>query len=252
MRFKKCDTLWAVTFGRDFKLVRQWVDSVDFVDKLEVNYHMHHEALEIIKKYFLEHKQYNNLIISTDDTLGTACDVKQIIKDEKQHGFPVISGWTNVKLNRSWAAVSLIPHDGIETKISKYESYHFVDMAAILTGRLGYPFFKAWFVGLPLTLMTREVVEKVSFTKGFVNQKDKLCLTPETKECGRPVMFDLQFAIECSKLGIPIVIDTRVFLLHFGFGVISSLKPGVVVESDHLVVGKKEPYTQFIKAAKNI
>ena len=247
MMFGKSDTLWAITYGRDFKLVRQWVDSVNFVDKLEINYFMHHEALNFAKKYFLEHKQYKYLIISTDDTLGTACDVKQILQDERKHKFPVVSGWCNVKLNRSWAAVSLKPHDGIKTKISTYDSYHFIDMADILTGRLGYPFFKAWFVGMPLTLMTRETVEKLSFN-GFLLQKDKLCITPETQQNGRPVMFDLQFCIECDKLGIPIMIDTRVFLLHFGFGVIGSLRPGVIVEGDHIKVGKRPPQINFTKA----
>ena len=252
---KNSDTLWAIAYGRNFELARQWVNSVDFVDKLELNYFMHHEANAFIRKYFLEHKQYKYLILSTDDILGTACNVKQILRDEREHNFPVISGWTNIRLNKSWAAVSLRPHDGIETKISTYESYHFVDMADILTGRLGYPFFKAWFVGLPLTLMTREVVEKVSF-EGFMLQKDKLCLTPETKEHGRPVMFDLQFAIDCARLGIPIMIDTRCFMLHFGFGVVNSLNSvqvanfkrlGITIEEDHMMVGKLKPYARIYR-----
>jgi hypothetical protein len=256
MRFtltQDSDTLWAISYGRNFELARQWINSVDFVDKLELNYYMRHEANRFIRKYFLEHKQYKYLILSTDDILGTACNVKQILQDEKKHHFRVISGWSNIKLNKSWAAVSLRPHDGIENKTSTYESYHFIEMADILTGRLGYPFFKAWFVGLPLTLMTREVVEKVSFG-GFMLQKDRLCITPETKEYGRPIMFDLQFAIDCARHRIPIMIDTRVFLLHFGFGVINSLnsaqmenfaKRGITIEDDHLLVGKEKPYTRI-------
>jgi len=59
--------------------------------------------------------------------------------------------------------------------------------------------------------------------------KDMHCITPETQKHGRATMFDLAFCLDCYLQKIPIIVDTRVFLLHFGG------------TQDYVRVGKDEP-----------
>jgi hypothetical protein len=73
------------------------------------------------------------------------------------------------------------------------------------------PFMEVTFTGMPLTLIKRDVVEKVSF-KPYMYVYDKTLDT----FMKRGTMFDLQFCLECRSLGIPIILDKRVFTVHFG------------------------------------
>jgi len=207
-------TLFVVLGARDFTLCYDWISKVDFVDKLILRNYMHHDAHRLAQEYFWQHG-YDYMIITSDDVLGTPDQVKMLLKDEEENKFPVVSGWCNVRLNYSWAAVSLKPHDGIVTRKTSLDAYHFIDMADIILAKYGYPYFKAWFVGLPLTLVTKEVLKQVPF-KPFLKVHDKHCIDADSKLHGRGVMFDLQFACDCAEKKIPITIDSRIFLLHFG------------------------------------
>lgn len=229
--------LWFIANAREFPIAWQWMHKVDFVDKIVVKYMMHHDAHKIAKQYFLEHPEYDYFIISSDDILGTPDLVSSLIADEEEYEYPVVSGWCNVKPGANWAAVSIAPHDGVETKATSYEAYHFLNMADVLLGAYGYPFFKAWFVGLPLTLIRREYAQNLSFGP-FMLQKDKHCVTTETRTNGRGIMFDLQFAIDCWHQSVPIMIDTRLFLLHFG------------IIGDYIRVGREKPVIEFWKAGE--
>jgi hypothetical protein len=64
---------------------------------------------------------------------------------------------------------------------------------------------------MPLTLIRRDVVEKVSFKPYKVMNK---VLGGKMFYSGS--MFDLQFAIELKQLGIKNIIDLRVFCFHLG------------------------------------
>ena len=205
--------LWFIAKGRNIPLVVDWIKSVDFVDKLIVSYHMHHRAYELALEYFNEHREYDYFITSSDDTLGTPWHLKRILQDEEEYGFPVIGGWNNRRLDDGFAALTLKPVNTKEIRALKAKAYEFVLIRNVFLGSYGYPFAKFWFSGLPLTLVTRETLEKVPF-RPFMKQKDGLCITPETKRDGRGVMFDLQFAIDCARKEIPIRIDVRAFILH--------------------------------------
>jgi len=233
--------LWFIAGARKFTIFWDWVDRVNFVDKIIVRYHHHAKAHEIALQYFRQHPEYDSFIISSDDVLGTPDMVRMVIEDYEKHKFPVVSGWCNVKLGVPWASVSILgaTREALRTRNTTYDSYRFINMDEILLAKYAHgtwPFFKAWFVGLPLTLVTRETLTKVPF-RPFKVFKDRFCVTPDTAH-GRGIMFDLQFCWDCAQNKIPITIDSRIFLLHFGF------------TGNYVLVGKEKPSISVVKATE--
>lgn len=234
-------TLFYIAAARKFSVFWDWVNKVDFLDKLIVKNHLLHEAHAYAMKYFAEHHEYDYLLMSSDDVQGTPDLVRLLLEDEEKNGFPVVSGWCNVLVDKPWASVSVKPMgaDIIASKLVEYGSYNFLHIHDIILAKNGYPFFKAWFVGLPLTLIKREVLEKVTLRPFRNRSRDrytKYALDPEVQKTGRGIMFDLQFAIDCARAKIPITVDSRVFLLHFGF------------MGEYLKIGVEPREVNFIKA----
>lgn len=176
---------------------------------------MHHEAHRIGMKYFFKHK-YDYYIISTDDALGTPYHLKLLLEDAETHKFPVVSGWCSIDPQKNGlASLTVKPcHPNVikNRKVLPY-GYHFIPIKDVMIGKHGYPFIKAWFNAVALNLVRRETLKKVPY-RPFKLQRDRLCITPETKKKGRGIMFDLQFAIDCARNKVQINVDTRIFLLH--------------------------------------
>lgn len=214
--------LWFIPSPRNFRLFRSWVDKVDFVDKLIVKNYVHHEAIKIGTDYFKEHKEYTHLLLSSDDVLGTPEDVKLLIKDERKHGFPVVTGWCNTAHMEDYSNITVKRVRVVDANLNKIAEkfkpgkvYPYLSVVDIIAGKHGYPFIKAWYAGFPLALIQRKTLMKTPF-RPFLLQRDRLCNTPETMARGRGKGYDLQFCIDCRKKKIPIMVDTRIFLLHFG------------------------------------
>jgi len=70
---------------------------------------------------------------------------------------------------------------------------------------------KATFVGLPFTLFPRDIYEKLSFKpyKYIVDRLPGFLVK-------RGIMFDAQVSIELMNMNIPLIIDKRLFLMHYG------------------------------------
>ncbi len=231
--------LWAISSHKGSKLFWQWADRVSFVDKLIIKNHMHHEAHQIGMKYFFSHPEYDYYIISTDDALGTPYHIRLLLEDEEKHKFPVVSGWCSIDPQKNGLAsltVKPINPAVLKTKKLKPSNYQFIPVKDVLMGKHGYPFIKAWFNGNTLNLVRRETLKKVPYHP-FTLQHDRLCIPPTTRKQGRGVMFDLQFAIDCAKAKIPIMVDTRIFLLHAKSTGMSK-------------VGREKREITFIKAVK--
>lgn len=230
--------LWTIFSHKHFPLFWQWANRVDFVDKLIIKNHMHHEAHRKGMKFFLSH-DYEYYIISGDDALGTPFHIQQLLEDEKEHGFPVVSGWCSIDPQKNGlAALTVEPcHPNVikTRKVLPY-GYKFIPVRDVLIGKHGYPFIKAWFNAVALNLVRRETLRKVPY-RPFKVQRDRLCITPETRQKGRGVMFDLQFAIDCAAQKVPIRVDTRVFLLHAKTKGMSK-------------VGRGKPAVEFVKAKR--
>ena len=208
--------LWSISAHKDTKLFWQWADRVNFVDKLIIKNHMHHEAHEIGMKYFFDHSEYDYYIISTDDALATPYHIRLLLEDADKYKFPVVSGWCSIDPELNGLAsftVKPIAPEILKTKRMRMRHYKFLAVKDILMGKYGYPFIKAWFNANAFNLVKRETLKKVPYHP-FTLQHDRLCIPPTTRKQGRGVMFDLQFAIDCAKAKIPIMVDTRIFILH--------------------------------------
>jgi hypothetical protein len=192
---------------RWFPLCKYWIDQIIFLDKLLVKYYDHEEAFSIIRNFFLEHKEYTHLLIYAEDVLATPDAVKLLIKDAEEYNYPVVTGWFNFDFKRDWTAIST--KDLSRERIVLAEQYNFLRPVDMLF--YDSPFILVTFTGMPLIIIRRDVVEKVTF-KPYSYTHDKILGT----YMKRGTMFDLQFCLECKQLGIPIVLDKRVFAVHFG------------------------------------
>jgi GT2 family glycosyltransferase len=197
----------SVAGVRWFPTCKYWIDKITFLDKLLVKYYDQEEAFQIIRKFFLEHKEYTHLLIYAEDVLATPDAVKLLIKDAEEYNYPVVTGWCNFDFKRDWIAIST--KDLSKARIMFAEQYGFLQPDSMLF--YDDPFETVTFTGMPLTLIRRDVVEKVTFKPYAYSYDNVLGVFMR-----RGTMFDLQFCLECRRLGIPIILDKRVFAVHFG------------------------------------
>ena len=199
--------------------VWHWINRTDYVDKLVIRNFQKGVASEIAMQFFFSRDEYDHLIVTTDDVLGHQHQVRHLLRAEEQHGFPILSGWCNhVDL---WASLRVkpLPAEFLEAARDKpfpglvFEDYGFELNRDVVTGAFGFPYFRTWFTGIPLTLIQKEALRRAPFRE-WRRRKDDFCITPQSKEEGRGVMFDLQWAMDCAEKDIPIIVDVRVFLLH--------------------------------------
>jgi len=111
--------LWFIPSPRDFQLFKWWVEKVDFVDKLIVKYKPSHIAYSEGVNFFLS-KDYDYMLINTDDILATPYHVQLLLEDVEKHGFDVIGGWINFDFNNPagyrYASLTLKPPRGFNPK----------------------------------------------------------------------------------------------------------------------------------------
>jgi len=196
---------------RDFPMVDFWTEQVNkMIDILHIEYFPHDIAHQKAREYFLSHSEYTHLLFLPDDVIATPSHVEQLIQDAHQLGHDkVICGYCNVDFTKDEVAIS-------KTKINKVlvpgrTDYKFIRLMDILAGKYEYPFIKVFFQGNALTLIPRSIVEKLSF-KGYRENIDTLF----GKMMKRETMQDLQMAFELDQLGIDVICDLRVLVVHFG------------------------------------
>jgi hypothetical protein len=162
-----------------------------------------------MRKFFSEHKEYTHLLIYAEDIIATPDIVKLLIEDAEENNFPIISAYMNFDFKRDWIAIS--KEDLTKKRIAFAEDYKFQPTRYLMFTDASW-FDTVSFVGLPLTLIRRDVVEKLSF-KPYRYVFDAILGRLQK----RGAMADLQFCLECKQLGIPIVIDKRAFVTHLGY-----------------------------------
>jgi len=185
--------LLAILSPRDLDFVREAFDAIDYVDKVWVKYYPPKMAWSIARDRFLE-GNWTHLIISSDDVTPNRESVALLMLDSALGDYPVITGVARVR------------------ERSMKINYPFLWIDALKNPRI----VKVWFVGFALTMIRRDVVEKIPF-RAF-----------DEKRFG-DFMYDLAFSVECEKHGIPKYADLRVFMEHY-----PSTK-------SQLLVGKREP-----------
>ena len=203
--------LLAILSPRDLDFVREAFDAIDYVDKVWVKYYPPKMAWSIARDRFLE-GNWTHLIISSDDVTPNRESVALLMLDSALGDYPVITGVARVRERSMKINVCVKPVRIPERGKIWRENYPFLWIDALKNPRI----VKVWFVGFALTMIRRDVVEKIPF-RAF-----------DEKRFG-DFMYDLAFSVECEKHGIPKYADLRVFMEHY-----PSTK-------SQLLVGKREP-----------
>lgn len=232
--------LWFIPSARSIPVFWDWVNRVDFVDKLIIKNHQWDTAVDIARHFFFR-QEYDYFFITSDDVIGYPDHVKMLIQDVEEHEFQIISGWCNHL--GPYASLSVEPMDPEVLKGSlekpypglNLEDYKFVHVRDLVIGKYGYPFVKAWFNGCPLALFRRDALKAIPF-RAWRYLRDKYCMTALAKKKGRPVMADIPIAIDCVEKNIPLMTDVRIFLYHI-FGTRGILK-----------VGTDKPWVGFVES----
>jgi hypothetical protein len=159
-----------------------------------------------MREFFLEHTEYTHLILAPDDLVVKIEHVKQIIEDVKQFNYPVISGMCNVdttKLKDFVAIAKNLPDREYLNNPRFYDWYHINDIK-----KLKDPIIQVAFAGTPLMCISREILEEIEFRPdGDWNQNP-----------GEGHSQDLCFCHALTERKIPIMVDTRVNMLHLRYG----------------------------------
>lgn len=205
----KINPLMVVMGVRWFKPSVFWISQVDFLDKLLIKNYPHHEAHQIALKFLKEHPEYDYILIYAEDTIFTPDMVRLLISDVEKWDLKVVSGYTNWSFVRNW--LNFTKKDLTYTAIVFAENYRFETVDKILDPNYDFPLTKVWFVGLPLTLIHRDV---------FIGWGAKPDRWVTDRLLGKPmkrgIMFDLSFAKYCARNKIDIWVDLRVFGVHYG------------------------------------
>jgi len=201
--------LMVVMSVRDFKPCWFWISKVDFLDKLIIKNYPHDIAHKKARDFFLKHKEYSHLLVYAEDVIATPDMIELLIEDAKKHDFPVVSGYCNYVLDKK--DFNFSDRDLRRIVVRSASVYKFYTVDDLLSGKLTFPFHRCFFVGLPLTLIRRDVLEKVKFDA--YRYIEDYTLGYKTR---RGIMFDLKFAIDCRNNNIPIVVDLRALTFHFG------------------------------------
>jgi hypothetical protein len=247
--------LFAILSPRDIPNMKVKFDAIDYVDKLWVKYYSIEDAFRQVLFFFKEHKEYTHLIINTDDAAPEYIHLRKLIADVVKYDFPVISGCCTIDVlaGDMFLNVALEPLVNEEYRlIKKTNQPNFIESWQPNTSDLmtsqGRGMFKVvpnefrklngiircWFEGHTLVVIRRDIVEKVGLLWNHNDEK----LPPWTR------FGDLGFALQCQLRNVPQYVDLRVYLLHRKYP--KNTPPF------NILVGNREPYTQFVKATKEI
>jgi len=194
---------------RSLQPCKYWFSQYQRFDQLLIQGFPHHEAHEISQRFFHGRKEYTHLWIWCEDIIATPSQADLLAEGVEKHGFQVLSGYTNYHFGRYWSNVTVKDVSKLNPVLA--DQYGFIDIRELACKDLNNPYMRVNFVGLPFTIIERSVVEEVGF-KPFKYVTDRVLGGLQR----RGIMFDLRFCQECAKRGIPIYIDLRLALLHYG------------------------------------
>lgn len=180
-------------------------------DVLYVRYAFEHDAYQWARDYFLEHKEYDYLLIATDDIIVKPEHIRQIKKDlkirlspqnEEFRSFAVISGMMNVdqqEYNDQWGNLNICHELAFKDRKLRYYSW-------IKRNELPTPdIFPVGFAGFGLTAIRRNIIEKIPFHTDSVFKGTGVA---------SGASLDLVFCWYCYEYGVPIVVDQRIDMQH--------------------------------------
>lgn len=205
----------GVTMGcRDFRITRYWRDQINQIDRLEIKNYLFEDAHQIARNYFLSHPEYSHLLVIAEDVVVTPDHVALILEDYEKTHYPVIGGVINIAFKNALLAFNKRDMRGV--RVRRTLDYQMGTLIDVLSDRFDYPFQKVFFQGKALMLVTREVMEKVSFGPYTYWVHPRMRRKLGTYAPKKGTMFDLKFALECADLDIPVFVDLRLLMFHTG------------------------------------
>ena len=211
----KVNPLLVTASIRNFEPHNWWREQIDFCDRLLLKNYWHMDLHPIARNFFLEHPEYTHYVVLAEDVIVTPDMVGLLIDDIENNDFPVIAGILNVDFTHDTASISF--RDLRKIVVRSREVYKHPSFKPIVLKQYGFPFFEVKFQGNALVSYRRDVFKKLSF-KPYRYVKDAVRLN--YFGCDKPfgIMFDLQQCLDLLNLGIPIIVDVRLMVMHFAFG----------------------------------
>jgi len=180
-------------------------------DKLIIRYMDEFNAYEKARNFFLEHQEYDYLVLATDDIVVKPEHVIQLESDLTLKNYEVLSGIMNVdqpeymkpegRLNITYS---------LALKDKKLRSYEWMcrrDLPEI-------NIFQVKFSGFPLMAIRRDVVESTHFSADGVFKGHAVNMGAS---------LDFVFCWFCHENNIPIFVDKRIDMEHLrGEGVLKN------------------------------
>lgn len=174
-------------------------------DVLCVRYVNEFEAYEYARGYFLNHPEYDYLVIATDDIIVKPEHIRQLKEDIAEFKFAVISGMMNVD-EKDYPDGHLNISSCLALKDKKLRHYDWLNLSRLPADNI----FLVQFAGFGLTAIRRDIIDDV----GFNFASDSIFK-------GRGMQFgaslDFVFCWYCYEKGIPIYVDKRIFMKHLRF-----------------------------------
>jgi hypothetical protein len=235
--------LIAIPSPRDIAAVKQNLDSIENVPKLWVKYFREGDAYKIIQSYFLEHPEFNYLIISPDDLIVRKHDydrlVQTIIDNGGPSNIPTLSAVCNVihfPAHRTQLAICLDQEIDLQRRRRKHV---WVDLRSRSWKDGGYDnmdLLKVKFTGFAFQFIRRDIVQEIGLQGDKKHNPDHMIQEDYS--------FDTVFSYMCNHhepQPIPIYVNPKVRLLHLR-GANKIEYPGI----EPLLVGKKERRVEYV------
>lgn len=170
-------------------------------DKLLVQYMSEIPAYKIMRNYFLS-KDYDYLVLATDDIVVRPEHVTQLQKDLDENQYLVLSGMMNVdqhEFSRKDGNLNICYELALKDRKLRYYSW---------VRRDGLPekdVFQVKFAGFGLTAIHRSIIERYEFAGDGVFKGKGM-------EFGASL--DFVFCWWCHENNVPIFVDKRIDMFH--------------------------------------
>ena len=171
-------------------------------DKFIVKYKPQLESYTNGREFFLKHDEYTHLIICPDDLEIHGEGIEQLIEDVEKYDYQTISGICNIDESQmdTYAIQPLGSCNYKNNQVAvNYGAWYMKEKKPIIPEN---NIFEVGHSGFCCQIISRELMKKVSWrgaTRTGINMEGN---------------FDWQFSRDCNKLGVPIMVDKRVFGYH--------------------------------------
>lgn len=231
----KINPLIACPSPRDIPMVQKALDSITDADKLIVKYYHKPLAMDIITRFFKDHKEYTHLAIKPDDLVSTKEHYEKLVKtleNDDNNDYPILAGLCNANMLGGATKLGICETSvpSIRRENRKFNKVDIKELPKIIE-KQGSTIIKVAFAGLPFMFVRRDVLNKITLeSDARFNGVDYLSYM-----WYRSGSYDVVFCNKLAHANIPIYVDTDVKMLHLKY----------TKEAENLLVGKKDPYILF-------